>query len=292
MHPRERPDPLLAQLADVLASETTRKSYLAKLRHAVAGTGAGDVSALVSSPHRHYPSLKELYPDRTTRRNVLTAVMAVLKHTDHGIGEKSTGVWARNYRRLGAKLRADAPARAAARTEEVSLQEMRDKLHELVQRADCTATLRASMRLSLLALAAHVDFAGIDFSRVAYSPPCSGEKQEGTEKRTSLLVLAKDKDKARENKEEGGEKKGSGSHLLVLLANGRRRRVDLPSPLARILRRDAKRHPRDFLFVDRRGEPYTTAAFGKFVQRTFTDLFGRPVGVQALRRQSSSTAAY
>lgn len=63
-------------------------------------------------------------------------------------------------------------------------------------------------------------------------------------------------------------------------------RVDetIPKPLFKDIQDSLRRHPRDYLFVNRLGKPYGDSnAFRKFVARAFETLFGKTTGVTMLR---------
>jgi hypothetical protein len=57
----------------------------------------------------------------------------------------------------------------------------------------------------------------------------------------------------------------------------------LPDPFFKILNDSLTAFPRKFLFTDTRGEPFTNRTYSTFVRRSFLQMFGRPMGVSALR---------
>lgn len=58
---------------------------------------------------------------------------------------------------------------------------------------------------------------------------------------------------------------------------------DLPPALVKEISENLKVFPRQYLFADKQGEPYSANAFVKMVNRRFKDLFGKPFTITLMR---------
>lgn len=65
--------------------------------------------------------------------------------------------------------------------------------------------------------------------------------------------------------------------------------INLPSPLMTDLLKSLEESPRDWLFANTKGEPYTTTLYTQWTIRTFKSLFGKPLTVSLIRHSYINT---
>jgi hypothetical protein len=65
--------------------------------------------------------------------------------------------------------------------------------------------------------------------------------------------------------------------------------LDLPTDLVREIRASLKTMPRQFLFTDSYGKPFTDNGFSKFVSTRFKEVFGKPLTINILRHSFVSS---
>lgn len=65
--------------------------------------------------------------------------------------------------------------------------------------------------------------------------------------------------------------------------------IELPEPLLEDIRRSLELRPRDWLFVNRAGEPYTHNMYTAWSMRAFKSIFGKPLTVSLIRHSFINT---
>lgn len=252
-----------------------------------------------------------------TATNAVTTILAVIKHVDglvtQGIRKKWLALHSKLQRAQEAIYRRNQPLNDRQRQNYVSIDEVRAKVAELLAHpppptlqhspssstpssyppssstppsfsADASkgsgphATLRRSMALLLFAFYAYLtpkrsDLGELRVFRGKGPSPRGNIKtydgnyvvlpnEEGAE---GILVIRKHKT--------ASAMRGSGDIVEAV-----------PPKLVRMIETSINKHPRDHVFVDREGHPYSNNSYTKYVIRTFAQHFdGRKAGTALLR---------
>jgi hypothetical protein len=274
----------------------TRENYLHRLRHLrdtvfdkkdllqQPPPQPDRLQRILMQPDESYAVIRARYSNINTRKNVLTLILALFKHSPDLL-QQAPGAPAALERWKTFHLRMDAFQVAHAKKHMPSQRELAqytpfeeiEAKYAALQRAAATkldphATLEDSQTLVLLSVLISTPPKRADYGamRVYHGrepiPPPHDE---------NFLVLLLD----------------SSMTTTYMVFNryktdAKYRRVDqvLPERAARDVRDSLRRHPREYLFVNRFGRPFATNdAFSKFVRRIFLKLFGRGTGVTMLR---------
>lgn len=267
-------DHLLERVLRGVDKEMTRRSYEARLRKAVEYTGAKSVKHLVLNPDAHYRALQVHYPSVSSRKSVLTAVLAVFKFAPD-LKERHEAAyqgWTTRHRSLTVLVESDAKQsmpneRQLAKY--VSFDDVRAKLKELSRADDAHATLHDSMRLCLLGMLVHLKPKRADFGSLrVYRNKDPGKSDE------NYIVLHR-------------KETGAPSYLVLnkykTADKFNRLEEEFPPQLHSIVRTSLRRYPRQYVFHDRDEQSYSNAAYGKYFTRTFKSLFGKEMGVSLWR---------
>jgi hypothetical protein len=268
-----------------LAAGTSKSSidnYNNRLRNAFGDSLAETVLSEGKKLDKAYDELKKKYPNVSSRRNVITALLAFLRHIPpEALNSTSKDVQeARNrWGKFHEHMRAFQEARYKKHVPDVNqmqkyvgYDEIELKYQELKKSKTPHATLQQSQDILLLSIiistppkradlgAMHIVYKGED------DPPESKNHIViNTTKITpqAYMVMM--------------QYKTSGSYGRI--------ETDLPTKTVRDLLDSLRKWPRDFLFIaPRTGASFATNnAYGKWVQSVFTRLFGRATGVTMLR---------
>lgn len=252
------------------AKETTRSTYLQRLIALQRVCNGVQVYHILSDPEQYYPLIRNAYPNITTRKNVLTLILALFKNSDKLRTYLKTQQvrWAQFHDNMDAfqqtayKKNMPNPDQLAKYTpwEEITL-----KYKELKKR-DPHSSLGTSIEFILLSIISSTPPKRSDYGnmRIFYDkdPNLKDANYIVLRQQRSYMVFTKYK------------------------TSDEYARVDEELPLAteKDVKDSIRRHPRTHLFVNRFGNPFTTnKAFSKFVIRVFEKHFQRSTGVTMLR---------
>ena len=287
---------ILERLRKNVESETTRVTYEKKMKALLNLTHDKSEFGLwriLSKPQKYYRRLGKKYESDATKKNMVTAVLSVFKYADLVCSLKDAhGVWLEKHgalREAEVEKRDQNAASPQQADNYVSYEEIRAKFLELsgtrsgssetpssagVKSAEeAHLVLKDSLVLCFLAFCVYQIPKRADLGRVRiYKKGVRGKDDEnyitldkvpGTGVRTGILVINKYKT----------AKTNEPIH------------ESLKPEFIRVLRRSLKMHPREYLFVDARGQPFSSNdTYGQFVIRNMKRLFeGRSVGVNMLR---------
>ena len=258
------------------SKSTTAGNYANRLKSLKAiCDGQQTVLAILSDPDGSYGRIRDKAPNVNTRKNYLTLVLALFKNSEDlrlALPQQHARWRAFHDRMDGfqeSKYRKHLPDQKQL-MQYTSMEEIRAKYEELRAAKDPHGTLQKSQELLLLSIATHLPPKRSDYGamKVFYD-------SEKFEDQKNILVLV-------------SNPPGRPSYMSFgkYKAKGQPRRFDqdLPHAATRDIRDSLRRHPREYLFVNRFGAPFgTNDAFGKFFKRTFQNLFGRDTGTSMLR---------
>ena len=249
----------------------SRTVYLQRLQHLQAVMDGAALHDILSNPDAYYPKMRAAFQNISTRKNYLTLVLALFKHSPELLDamQEKRDRWAKfhddmeSFQRGRYKKNTPGAAQLAKYT---PWEDIAAKYRELGKRGDPHASLGTSLEYLLLSVVSAVPPKRSDYGsmRVYYGkdPNKADENYVVLRKQRSYMVFTKYKT----------------SKFIG--------RVDeeLPLPAERDAKDSLRRHPRQHLFVNRYGEPFAdNHAFSRYVTRVFTKHFGRATGVTMLR---------
>ena len=257
-------------LESTFANPKTRESYASRLRALVKNVEARGLLEILVAPNTWYPKIQKAYPSLSTRKNLITAILVIFRE-DAGLREGETEAAAR-WRKLHEDLgrHQDARARRSEPAEKqvahyTSFEEIEARYEEL-RRGHPHTSKRKSLQFLLLSVIVHLRPKRADLGAVAVF-------HEKDPNRTDInyVVLRR-----------------AGTSFLAMNMYKTSKyyqtvEEDLPEGLVRDIQTSLGRWPREYLFVKEDGSAMSNNTYTKFVQATFTELFGRSTGVSLLR---------
>ena len=264
-------DEILEALGKI-ENESTRKSYVTRIRTALKYTKAKDTKDMVTNVDKYYPILARHYPTMNSLKSLLTTMMAVYRYEPRlkETHEEEYQKLLEYHKDLSEKI--DAEEKQSLPTERqmanyVSFNEVRSKLKEMLRGGDIHAKLQESMQTCLLGMMVYLRPKRADYGSLRVY---RGEDPNVSDE--NYVVIHKDSDP---------------SYIVLnhykTSEKYKRMEEEFDERLNSIIRASLRRHPRSYVFQDRGGSPYTNASYGKYFTRTCKALFGREMGVSLWR---------
>lgn len=259
----------------VFSNVKTRENYISRLNgmlKKLEQTGnTVTMYDIVATPDIWYPLIREAYPAITTRKNILTAILVIVREEEEFVGVRER--WKKLHedlrRHLDVQIRKSEPTNKQV-ANYTSFEEITAKYQDLVKSSP-HATRQDSLHFILLSLIVHLRPKRADLG--------------------SVLLFKKDPNRTDINYVVLRDAKEGSSFLSMNVYKTskfyKKVEEELPPALVRDLSTSIARWPRSYLFVkegDRKGEePMSNNTYTAFVQRTFEHYFGRATGVSLLR---------
>lgn len=234
--------------------------------------------------------LAAYYSNVNTRKNMVTLLMALLRHSEAlrtQVGEASIARWRQLHEDLEAVQRVVA-ARSEPSEEQAekytSFAEIEAKHDEILSKwPDPHATPLASQELVLLSLVRYTRPKRADFHNMRIFI----DQDPGLDS-ANYIVLRSPSTSSPPSSSRPANLARLPSYMVFTRYKTakvyKRVEEELPGAFVRDLWTSLRRHPRDYLFVNKFGRPLATNnAYSKFVMRTFEKLFGRATGPSLLR---------
>lgn len=255
--------------------QKTKDNYLHRLRYMrdVIFGGRSSVYAILATPDVSYMVLREKYPNINTRKNSMTLVLALFKKSARLKSELGPQLkkWKEFHSHMDsyqdAKYKKHAPDKKQI-AKYTPFEDIEKKYEELRKSKDPHATQQDSLQYVLLSIIVSTPPKRSDYGKMLvfydHDPNRSEENYIVVRKSPlpSYMVFNKYKTAKVYNR--------------IDQELGRRASRDVKDSL--------RRHPREYLFVNRFGGPFeANDAFSKYVIRTFRRLFGRDTGITMLR---------
>lgn len=274
---------MFAAMGRSIATKTTLNAYIGRLRLLLQrlqldNTPHG-LHQLLTNPDEYVPKIKRMYGTKTpTTRNMINAVLAVFKHG--GLDDSFAAAraeWQKpNVVIYQAEMARYETNRGTKKQRDnfISLDDMRTKFEKIRRTEDPHKTLESSLHFCVLALYLNIRPRRSDFGEVKIYThnPRGGESQKNylvLRKGNSYFVL-NDVSKVRAN---------SSKDMLE-----RVKHEPVKDELYRVIKDSLIAHPREYLFVGKRGNPLTIKArYSALVLEAFRALFGKNIGVTMLR---------
>lgn len=276
-----------ADIEDIIArnypAQTTRDNYLHRLHILSSNVFQNSKSLydILASPEESYTSIRGYYPNINTRKNVLTLILALFKHSTklstalpsqlarwrefHGHMDSFQEARYKKHMPSDKQMAKYTPLEDIERT----YKDLRNKSQ------DPHKTLADSLQFVLLSIVTQTPPKRSDYGmmRIYHN------RDPNLSDQNYVVLVKNDRDSKQAYRP---------SYMVFNKYKTAKayKRVDqeLPRKVTHDIRDSLRRYPREFLFENRFGQPFqTNNAFSKFVVRTFSKLFGRDTGVSMLR---------
>lgn len=248
----------------------TLSSYMSRIKTLKAKLDNAELHTILIDPDTYYPLLQKQYPSLTTRKNLLTPILALYRDDDalarsHAAAHER---WKKLHDDLTklqeAKIRRSEPEDKQV-AKYTSYEEITAKYEELKKRG-YHDTERHSIQFLLLSILVHLRPKRADLGAVKIY------KDRDPRLTTENYIVLRSK--------------GASYLVMNLFKTSKYYQTveeELPEGLKRDIQTSLSRFPRDYLFRKDDGEPMSNNTYSVFVKKTFEDFFGRATGVSLLR---------
>jgi len=246
----------------------TQKNYLNRLKTLEQKLNA-TIDDILKNPDTYYPKLQKLYTSISTRKNLLTVILALFRidealKTQEVAGKRWHALHTDLTRYEIAKVKRSEPSDKQIE-KYTSYEEIESKYDEIKRRGP-HETERASMQFLLISVLVHLRPKRADLGAIHIYRDKDPRKTD-----ENYIVL---------------RAKGSSYLVMNLYKTSEYYQTveeDLPEELVRDIETSLRRWPRDYLIRKDDGEPMTNNTYSAFVKATFQQIFGRATGVSLLR---------
>jgi hypothetical protein len=246
----------------------TIENYKSRIRSLLSKLQTTDLFEVLKNPATYYPKIREHYPSITTRKNMLTPLLVILREDPDLISEEDRKKWKQYHDDLSRYQKA-AVSRSEPSEKQMakytSFEEIENKYTDL-GRTSPHSTFKNSMQYLLLSIVVHLRPKRADLGSVKIYYEKNPNKTD-----ENYIVLRK-----------------RGSSFLVMNIYKTNKfyhtiEEDLPEILVGDIQTSLRRYPRDYLFETSEHKPMKNNTYTKFFQRSFEDLFGKALGPSLLR---------
>ena len=251
-------------------NKSTLKAYLSRIKTLKAKLDNADLHSILVDPDRYYPQLQKQYPSLTTRKNLLTPILALYREDDALAHENAAAYerWKKLHDDLTklqeAKIRRSEPEDKQVE-KYTSYEEITAKYEELRKRG-YHDTERHSLQYLLLSILVHLRPKRADLGAVKIY-----KEKDPRSTSENYIVL---------------RSKGASYLVMNIFKTSKYYQTveeELPEGLKKDIQTSLARHPRAYLFRKDDGEPMSNNTYSVFVKKTFDEFFGRATGVSLLR---------
>lgn len=259
-------------IKEAYENEKTRENYLSRLETVLRKVDADSLFTILEDPVRWYPKIRDAYPSITTRRNILTVILALFvkdKDLEEDVGSPEVQKKWRQYHDELSRYQKTQESKSEPSKKQVekytSFEEIETKYRELGKKHP-HESLRSSQQYILLSVVLHLKPKRADLGSIKIYEEKNPNKTD-----ENYIVL-----------------RSRGSSFLVMNIYKTSKfyhtvEEDLPRELTEDIRTSLRRHPRDYLLISSENKPMTNNTYAKWVTRTFEELFGKGTGVSLLR---------
>ncbi len=257
-------------IEDKYTNPSTLNEYKKRIKALKAHLGDAELHTILLDPDLYYPQIKSAYESLTTRKNILTLILALFR-ADEGLMKDSAEAqkkWKKFHEDLSrlqeAKIKRSEPE--AKQVEKYTSYEEITAKYEELKRRGYHDTERHSIQYLLLSILVHLRPKRADLGAVRIYK----EKDPRRTDENYIVLRAK-----------------GASYLVMNVFKTSKYYQTVEEELTEGLKRDVQtslaRWPRDFLFRKDDGEPMSNNTYSVFVKKTFEEFFGRATGVSLLR---------
>lgn len=241
-------------------SQVTKKTYLERLRFLLENTKI-DLYNIITQPEKYLEWIKNHSPSLQTQKSYISAILAVFKHTVPSLKDKEQTHYYKWYCEFK-KIHDQIDERYKQNEPSLKQRKAFVPFPEIVAKRNTLKT--GSKEKLLLSLYTYIPPLRSDYNKVYIYHSIQDKYEEDnyillTEK--PVLVLNEFKTKKNKQKYE----------------------KELPKELVDEIKASLKTQPRDWIFIDRSGEPYNSGSFTKWANRTFKSLFDKPLTISLIR---------
>ena len=257
-------------LTKSVENEKTRHTYISRLQ-SLSTALHKTMYDILKDPTLSYPQIQTAYEAESTRKSIVTVILAVYKHIDdlHIKKKKAHQQWKdihEELRELETQHYKKNKPTDKQLDNYLSFQEIEDKYNAL-SKDNPHKTKKSSLEYLLLSITIHIRPKRADFGNVYI---CQSPNIKSPSKNYILM-----------NK--------SNNSYLFLAEYKTAKTYDtikeiIPELLYKDITESIKKHPRNYLFVDKSNKSYKkNESYSAYVIRVFESLFNRRVGVTMLR---------
>jgi hypothetical protein len=260
-------------LVDSYTNEKTREQYLARLVLLKKVCDGASYYTIIANPDLYYQMLRTRYPNISMRKNMLTLILAIFRNSDNV--SSVLGAQRKRWKKFHDDMDGFQEAKYARNMPDVKqlvkytpMEEIKLKYEEL-KRGDPHATRQSSQHFLLLSIIINTPPKRSDYGSMKVY-----RNKDPNLKDANYLVLHTDSQ--------------TPSYMVFTVFKTAKTYTRVDEVLNRQLYKDVsdslRRHPRQYLFVNRFGEPFATNhLYSQYVSAAFEKMFGRKTGVSMLR---------
>lgn len=260
------------KLESLYENKTTLSTYVTRIRRLRDITvQSKSYTELVSNAEDSYEKIRLAYPNITTRKNMITSILSLFKNIDElkNAYPEDQIEWKKFHDNMEsfqkAKYKKHIPDEKQL-AKYTPFEDIELKYKEL-KKNDPHKTLKSSLQLILLSIITSTPPKRSDYGemKIYY-------ETDPNDTTTNYIVIKHDKP----------------SYMVFNQYKTSKtfKRIDQDLPLQTIndIKDSLRRHPRDYLFVNRFKKPFTTlGGFSIYFGNTFNNLFGRKTGTTMIR---------
>lgn len=259
------------KLETVYENKITLSAYLSRIKRLRDDTvKCNSYTELVSQPEENYEKIRDRYPNVSTRKNMLTTILSLFKNIDEFKTLSTQQIqWKKFHENMDsfekAKYKKHMPN--MDQLQKYTRYEDIETKYKEMEKGDPHKTIKDSLQFILLSI-------------IISTPPKRSDYGE--------LKIYYDVDPNDTTSNYIVIKHSSPSYMVFnnYKTSKKHKRIDqdLSLQTTNDIKNSIRRHPRDFLFVNRFGNPFITDdGFSKYFINTFNILFGRKTGSTILR---------
>lgn len=241
-------------------SPITKKTYLERLRYLLQNTNT-DLYEILTHPAKYLEWIKNHSSSLQTQKSYISSILAIFKHTTPSLKEKEQVhyyAWYSEFKRIHDEID------NRYKQNEPSLKQRKAYVPfpEIIAKRDTLK--KGSKEKLLLSLYTYIPPLRSDYNKVyIYHSIKDKYEHDNYVLLTDNPVLVLNEFKTKKNKEKFEK--------------------PIPIELVNELKASLEKYPRDWVFVDRSGEPYNSGSFTKWANRTFKILFDKPLTISLIR---------
>lgn len=270
---------LIQPILDAELSPVTKRVYLTRLRTLLGKTGKS-IFYVATNPDEFLPQVREWSEAPATQKSYIAAILAVFRHNE-GLKDQQPAAyqaWYAAFQEINNAIDERYKNNAPSERQKEGYVPYAD----IVARRD--ALPDGSDDRLLLSFYTYLPPLRCDFNRLRVydaEPAADAPGAPGAE--LNYIVLPR-------------RASGAANASTLVLGEFKTRahhdaplRKELPEALTEQLRLSLHAQPRDWVFTDRKGRPYSAMSYTKWTSRTLARLFGRPLTVSLIRHSFINT---
>ena len=245
-------------------------TYKARLHRLTQATG-NNIKNSIMQHKQSYDILKNKYKSTTTRKSIVTAILAIIAQNKQIFNKDIIDKWKTTHRIL-------AQIETNRRDDNRATKDMKDKMPNIVETRQTAAALKKkglhnkqdSMDHLLIKMMVDMPPKRADFGMLKVYDKEPGQKEATI---GNFVVVPKEREEPVTlvmNEYKTAKRKGTFTEQI-------------PKDIATDLRKSLKDFPRQFVFVGRDGGPMKENAYSEYVKRAFLKHTGKHAGINALR---------